>query len=67
MTAQKLSALQLELLNVYSFQPSQDDILAIKQMLANYFSDKLISKIGKAVDEKGITETDLDQWLNAES
>lgn len=64
MTAQKLSPLQLELLKIYSFQPSQEDLLAVKQMLANYFSDKLISKIEKAVEEKGISEEDLEKWLN---
>lgn len=64
MTAQKLSPLQLELLKVYSFQPSQEDLLAVKQMLANYFSEKMISKIGKAIEEKGISEEDLEKWLN---
>lgn len=64
MTAQKLSPLQLELLKVYSFQPSQEDLLAVKQMLANYFSDKLISKISKSVEEKNISEEDLEKWLN---
>ncbi|TZF86358.1 hypothetical protein FW774_04740 (plasmid) [Pedobacter sp. BS3] len=64
MQGQKLSALQLELLNVYSFQPKEEDLLAIKKMLAQYFSDKLQKNIQKAVDDKGITEKDLDKWLN---
>ncbi len=64
MVAHKLSPLQLELLKVYSFQPSEEDLLAVKQMLANYFSDKLISKIGQAVEEKGISEEDLQKWLD---
>ena len=66
MTTQKLSSLQLELLKIYSFQPSQDDLLAIQRMLAEYFSDKFISKISRAVTEKGITEADLDKWLNGD-
>lgn len=41
MQNQKLSDLQLELLNVYSFQPKEEDLLAIKEMLARYFSGKL--------------------------
>jgi hypothetical protein len=36
-------------------------------MIATYFSDKFISKIGQAVTEKGITEADLDQWLTGNS
>ncbi len=64
MQTQKLSALQLELLNVYSFQPKEEDLLAIKTLLAGYFSGKLQKNIQKAVEEKNITEEDLDRWLN---
>ena len=64
MQTQKLSALQLELLNVYSFQPKEEDLLAIKTLLAGYFSGKLQKNIQKAIEEKNITEEDLDRWLN---
>jgi hypothetical protein len=64
MRSQKLNALQLELLNIYSFQPKEEDLLAIKELLANYFSDKLQKNIKKAVKEKNITQEDLDEWIN---
>ena len=64
MRSQKLNALQLELLNIYSFQPKEEDLLAIKELLAKYFSDKLQKNIKKAVKEKNITQDDLDQWIN---
>jgi hypothetical protein len=64
MESHKLNALQLELLNVYSFQPSQEDLLAIKQLLAKYFSGKLQKNIQTAIRENNITEEDLDRWLN---
>ena len=64
MKSQKLSSLQLELLNVYSFEPDEKDLVAIKKLLAEYFSDKLISKVDQAVKESKITEQDLDRWLN---
>ena len=64
MQTQKLSALQLELLNVCSFQPKEEDLLAIKTLLAKYFSGKLQENIQKAVKERNITEEDLDPWLN---
>ena len=64
MQTQKLSALQLELLNVYSFQPKEEDLLAIKTLLAKYFSGKLQKNIQKAIEERNITEEDLDRWLN---
>jgi len=64
MQTQKLSSLQLDLLKVYSFQPSETDLLAVRQLLATYFSDKLTESVRQAVDEKGITESDFDRWLN---
>jgi len=64
MQTQKLSALQLELLNIYSFQPKEEDIVAIKHLMGKYFSGKLQKNIQKAIKEKNITEDDLDRWLN---
>ena len=64
MGAEKLTSLQLELLKIYSFEPSEKDLRAVQKMLSTYFSDKMISKIDEAVEEKEITEEDLDRWLN---
>jgi len=64
MQGQKLSSLQLELLNIYSFQPKEEDLLAIKQLMAKYFSGKLQQNIQQAIDEKNITEDDMTAWIN---
>ena len=64
MQSHKLNTLQLELLNIYSFQPDQEDLLAIKQLLAKYFSGKLQKNIQTAIKENNITEEDLEKWLN---
>lgn len=64
MVAEKLTPLQLELLKVYALHPSEEDLLAVKRLLAEYFSSKLTSRVEQAVREKGITEGDLEQWLN---
>lgn len=64
MTVGALSPLQLELLKVYSFYPSETDLLEIKRLLANYFAEKLIQKVDTAIQEKNITEADLESWLN---
>ena len=61
---QKLSPLQLELLKVYSFQPSEEDLLSIKQMLGQFFAEKLSRQVEKAITEKGISNDDLDRWLH---
>lgn len=64
MQNQKLNSLQLELLKVYSFEPSEEDLLAIKDFLAKHFSDKLLKNVQHAIKEKNITEDDLDSWVN---
>ena len=64
MRRQKLSPLQLELLNVYSFNPKEEDLLAIKKMLAEYFSNKLLENIQRSIDDKNISQDDLDKWIN---
>lgn len=64
MENQKLNSLQLELLNVYSFEPNEEDLLAIKKFLANYFSVKLQNKIEHSIRKNSIKESDLDSWIN---
>jgi len=67
MGARKLSELQLELLKVYSFNPSNEDLMEIKTMLAKYFANKLTSNVQKAMDGNNITNDDLENWLNEKS
>jgi hypothetical protein len=64
MVGTKLNPIQLELLKVYSFQHSEEDLLAIKKLLAEYFAKKLVSQVDEAVKRNNITEEDLDRWLN---
>lgn len=64
MQSQKLSSLQLELLKVYSFEPSEEDLLVIKEFLGKHFSDKLLNNVQLAIKDKNITEDDLDSWVN---
>lgn len=60
----RLSPLQLELLKVYSFNPTEAELLEIKQYLGRFFAKRLSDNVGKAAIEKGITEADLEKWLN---
>ena len=67
MGAKRLSELQLELLKIYSFNPSNEDLMEIKKILAKYFANKLTNKVQKAIEEKKISDDDLENWLNEES
>lgn len=64
MSTQKLSELQLELLKVYSFEPSEAELLEIKRMLANFFSKRLVNKVQEGIEKKEISNDDLEGWLN---
>lgn len=62
--SKKLSPLQLELLKIYSMNHTEEDLLEIKRMLGKYFAKKLRFKVDTAVKEKGITQKDLDGWID---
>jgi hypothetical protein len=62
----RLSSLQLELLKVYSFDPSENELIEIKKILAKFFADRLSTMVDKAVEIKWITQLEIDNWLNDE-
>ena len=59
----KLTPLQLELLKIYSFNPSEEELLEVKEMLARFFAYRFVEKATVQAIEKGISDTTLDQWL----
>ena len=65
MNAQTLSypfsPMQLELLKLYARNISEEDLVAIKELLAQYFAKKATQLANKAWDEKGL---DADAILN---
>jgi hypothetical protein len=63
----KLTSLQLELLKIYTYSPSEEELLEIKEMLANYFSNKLVRNMAQWADTNKITDDDLDKWLEDEN
>lgn len=63
----RLSGLQLELLKIYSYNPTDSELLEIKELLAQYFSNKLVKNMGQWAEENNITNSDLDKWLEDDS
>jgi len=63
----KLSNLQLELLKLYSVPLSDNELLEVKQILAKHFADRLNKHIDEIWDKKGLSEGDMEQWLNDEN
>ena len=64
MNAQPLTNLQLELLKLYSTNLDQKDLVEIKRILANYFAQRAIKEADKIWEEKGLSNEDMDKWLN---
>ncbi len=65
-TADQLTSLQLELLKAYAFEPTEEELLQVKALLGRIFASRLTAHVDQAIQEKGITEDDLDHWLNDE-
>ncbi|MDX2246247.1 MAG: hypothetical protein SF052_05705 [Bacteroidia bacterium] len=63
----KLSSLQLELLRIYSFNPTEEELSEIKKFLGKFFARRLSKSVEEAVTAKGIQESDLETWLNEEN
>ena len=61
---QPLTNLQLELLKLYSRKVSEQDLQSIKQILAQYFSNKAMDLADKTWDQNNWTEEDTERLSN---
>ena len=64
MEMKRFSSLQLELLKIYSFEPLEEDLLRIKQLLAKFFAEKLVSNVEHSIESNNISDETLETWLN---
>lgn len=58
-----LSNLQIELLQLYSQNVSEEDLVAIKRILAKYFADNASDEMDRLWEEKGWTNDTMNEWL----
>ena len=61
--APQLTNLQLELLKVYARQVSDEDIKAIKKMLAQYFANKAMDLADQAWEKNGWQTKDTERLM----
>jgi hypothetical protein len=59
-----LSNLQIELLQLYSQNVSEEDLIAIRRLLARYFADRASDEMDKLWEEEGWTNDTMDDWLS---
>lgn len=61
---QPLNALQLELLELFARDVSNQDLLTIKQMVSDFFAQKAIAEADAIWEEKGYSDDTMAEWLN---
>lgn len=60
----KLSNLQLELLKVFSYNLSEEELLEFRNLLAHFLAQKLDREMDRLWEERGWTEETMRQWAN---
>ena len=64
MAAPFLSNMQKELLKLYSTEIPEDQLLEIKLLLSNYFSEKASLEFDRLWDENNWNNDTMIQWAN---
>lgn len=59
-----LSNAQVELMKLFGTNLSNSDLKDLKNLLSRFFADKAIKAADQIWDEKGLTNENMDQWLN---
>ncbi|WP_240163937.1 hypothetical protein [Spirosoma taeanense] len=63
MTASRLTNAQLALLEMFSFEMSEAELLAMRQTLMQHFRARLEEEAQKAMQQKGLTTTQLEAQM----
>jgi len=61
---QPLTNVQLELLKVFSHNLNEKELLELKDVLANFFADRLINLANQVWEENAWTEGDVQRMLH---
>ena len=60
--SQPLTNLQVELLKVFSRPVPDEDLLAIKRLVSDYFAQKATSLADEVWQQEGFTEVTMQEW-----
>lgn len=59
-----LTNLQMELLELYNTNLTEQDLNELKLLLAHFYANKVIQQADKIWDERNFSPTDMEKWLN---
>lgn len=62
-----LSNVQMELLKIYSTGLTESEIEELKTVLSGFYASKAIKQANEIWDKKGLTDADMEEWLNQNS
>ncbi|HEV8084831.1 MAG TPA: hypothetical protein VGP55_16605 [Chitinophagaceae bacterium] len=57
-----LNSTQLEILNLFSYEQTEEDLKEIKSLLVTYLADKVTREADKSFGEKGYTNLIFEKW-----
>lgn len=57
-----LNNIQLEILKLFSYSQTEEDLNEIKSLLIAYLSDKVVREADKAFDQKNYTIEIFEKW-----
>jgi hypothetical protein len=61
----KLNAVQMHLLKMFARPMDEQDLTAIKDLLSNYYAQKVDAESDKLWEEKGMSQQTINDLLNA--
>ena len=59
-----LSNLQIEMLQLFSQGVSDNDLIAIKRLIARYFADQASNEMDRLWEENNWSDETMDSWLS---
>ena len=62
-----LSNVQIELMKLFSTNLTDNELIELKDLLSGFYADKAVSQADMLWDEKGLSDQDMDKWLNSKS
>ena len=62
-----LSNVQIELMKLFRTNLSDQELIELKDLIAKFYADKASAKADEIWDERGLTNGDMDKWLNQKS
>ena len=62
-----LNEVQVSLLRLFSRPMSDNEVKELKRLLVSHYSEQLRAEVNMVVSEKGYTQKDFDDMLNADS